>query len=83
MSYTKIVQVGVSSCLPEPTLERYPEWLRFTLQASGNVGTPVLEALIAAGKFEITVVARDSSSFTPPNASGEYLFISRLHTNFV
>ncbi|KIM21338.1 hypothetical protein M408DRAFT_333535 [Serendipita vermifera MAFF 305830] len=37
--------------------------------AGGNVGVPVLQNLIAAGKFEITVLARQNSSYTAPNAS--------------
>jgi len=38
--------------------------------AGGNVGVPILNALVASNKFEITVLARPSSSYTPPaNAS--------------
>jgi len=37
--------------------------------AGGNLGKPVLDALVASGKFEITVLARPSSTFTAPNAS--------------
>ena len=33
----------------------------WTAQATGSLGKPVLDALIASGKFNITVVARHTS----------------------
>ncbi|PVF93888.1 NAD(P)-binding protein [Serendipita vermifera] len=41
----------------------------FHIGASGNVGAPILNALIAAKKFEITVLARPTSSFTASDSS--------------
>ncbi|KIM21337.1 hypothetical protein M408DRAFT_304873 [Serendipita vermifera MAFF 305830] len=37
--------------------------------ATGNLGVPVHDALLKSGKFEITVLARTSSSFTSSNPS--------------
>ncbi|PVF93895.1 NAD(P)-binding protein [Serendipita vermifera] len=35
--------------------------------ASGNIGTPILNALLGANTFKITVIARTSSTFTAPD----------------
>lgn len=62
MAYRNIVQVGVcpiSLC-----------WMTIsdslTAQATGNLGKLVLDALIASGKFNITVVARHTSNSEVP-----------------
>ncbi|KAG8772612.1 hypothetical protein FRC16_005634 [Serendipita sp. 398] len=34
--------------------------------AGGNIGRPIFEALNSSGKFELTVLCRPGSSFTPP-----------------
>ena len=68
MSYRKIAHVGVS----KSKSSTWPETDRY-MQPSGNVGAPIHKALVDSGRFDITIISRNESTFTSSEPSGEPL----------
>lgn len=62
MSYKKIVLVGVSTDWASLLILGW----KYVFQAGGSLGGPVLKELVDSGKFDITVLARNTSSYSAP-----------------